>query len=127
MSSESILRLYRLTFVSLIILASVQTIMRAANGEHGHHVLVLAIAEIAGAATLAWRRTQRFGAGLLLLVFGSAQVLSAAMGEWSTHYLQYAASTLLIVLLDARYRPPTVPRLTRSLQARGPSPESRAS
>jgi hypothetical protein len=26
------------------------------------------------------------------------------MGEWTTRFLQYAASTLLIILLDARYK-----------------------
>jgi hypothetical protein len=57
MSTERILRLYRLTFVSLIILSSVQTIVMAAAGGHGHHVVVLATAEITGATMLAWRRT----------------------------------------------------------------------
>ena len=57
-----------------------------------------------GAATLACPRTKLYGAGLLLPVFAAARVLSAAMGEWTTHFLQYAASTLLIVLLGARYR-----------------------
>jgi len=124
MSSERVLMTYRLTFVALIIVSSVQTIMTAAKGGHGHHALVLAIAEIAGAAMLAWPRTQLYGAGLLLLVFAAAQVLSAAMGEWTTRFLQYAASTLLIVLVDARYRSPPTPRPTRSSQKPRPSPES---
>jgi hypothetical protein len=123
MSTERILRLYRLTFVSLIILSSVQTIMMAAAGGHAHHVVLLATAEIAGAATLAWRRTQLIGAGLLLLVFATAQVLSAVMGKWPTRFLLYAASTLVIVLLDVRVSGPTALR-TRSSQSRISSQES---
>jgi hypothetical protein len=105
--SEQVLTTYRLTFVALIMVASAQTIMQSAEGAHRHHALGLAIAEIAGAAALAWPRTQLYGAGLLLLVFAVAQALSAAMGEWTTHFLQYAASTLLIVLLDVRQRSPS--------------------
>jgi hypothetical protein len=52
MSSKQILTAYRLTFISLMIVSSVQTIITAAEGGHGHHALVLAIAEIAGAAPL---------------------------------------------------------------------------
>lgn len=99
MSAQRILMLYRLTFVALIIVASAQTMAT----ESGHvHALVLATAEIAGAAALAWRRTQRAGAALLLLVFATAQIVSATLGLWPTHFLLYAASTLLIVLLDSR-------------------------
>ena len=104
MSSQRILTAYRLTFISLLMVSSVQTMMAAADGGHGHHAMVLAIAEIAGAAALACPRTQLFGASLLLLLFAAAQILSAAMGEWTTRFLQYAASTLLIILLDAQYR-----------------------
>ncbi len=46
------------------------------------------------------RRTQICGAALLLLVLVAAQVVSAIQGNWTTHLLQYAASTLFIVLLD---------------------------
>jgi hypothetical protein len=53
------------------------------------------------------------GAGLLLLVFAAAQVLSAAMGEWSTRFLLYAASTLVIVLLDSRVSAPAALRTRR--------------
>jgi hypothetical protein len=121
MSTERILMLYRLTFASLIVVSSVQTIFMAADGGHGHHIIVLATAEIAGATTLAWRRTQLIGAGLLLLVFATAQVLSAAMGEWSTRFLLYAASTLVIVLLDGRISAPAANRLARTSQSRVPS------
>jgi hypothetical protein len=124
MSSERVLTAYRLTFVALIIVSSVQTIMTAAEGGHGHHASVLAVAEIAGAATLAWPRTQLYGASLLLLVFTVAQVLSAAMGEWTTRFLQYAASTLLIVVLDTRYRFPPTRDPRGHLKSRAPSPES---
>jgi len=63
-------------------------------------VALLAAVEIAGALMLMWRRTQWVGAAALLLVFAGAQVLSAIEGEYPTRFLQYAASTLLIVLLD---------------------------
>jgi hypothetical protein len=102
MRAERILKMYRLTFVSLIIFSSVQTILTAGADSHAHHVVALAAGEIAGATALAWRRTQLIGAGLLLLVFAAAQVLSVVLGEWSTRFLIYAASTLVIVLLDAR-------------------------
>jgi hypothetical protein len=104
MSAQRILMLYRLTFVMLIILACAQTIVR--GSAHQHHAVVLAVVEIAGAAALAWRRSQLLGASLLFLVFATAQVLSAAIGEWSTRFLLYAASTLVIVLLDARLSAP---------------------
>ena len=124
MSSERVLTFYRLTFVALIIVSSVQTIMRAAESGHGNHALVLAMAEIAGAALLASSRTQLYGASLLLLVFAVAQFLSAAMGEWTTRFLQYAASTLLIVLLDGRYRSAAIRGPRGPLKGRVSSPES---
>lgn len=104
MNSGRVLTLYRLTFASLITISSVQTIVSANGTDHGHHALILATAEIAGAAALTWNRTEIFGAGLLLLVFATAQVISAAKGDWSTRFLQYAASTLVIVLLDTRHQ-----------------------
>jgi len=60
----------------------------------------LAAVEIAGALLLLWRRTQWLGAPLLLVVFAGAQALEAAAGSYPTRFLQYAASTVLIVLLD---------------------------
>src|SRR5207302_3679426 len=75
---------------------SIQTLVAAP----AHHVALLAAVEIAGALMLMWRRTQWVGASVLLLVFAGAQVLSAVGGEYPTRFLQCAASTLLIVLLD---------------------------
>jgi hypothetical protein len=37
---------------------------------------------------------------LLLVVFACAQVISAAAGSYPTRFLQYAASSLLIVAMD---------------------------
>jgi NADH:ubiquinone oxidoreductase subunit 6 (subunit J) len=88
---------YRLIFSTLITLASLQTLL-AAQGDHA--VVLLAGTEIAGALILCWRRTQWLGAGLLLIVFASAQLMSAMHGEWPTRFLQYAASALLIVTMD---------------------------
>jgi hypothetical protein len=96
-SAPRLLTLYRLTFSTLILIASVQTLL-AAHGEH--HTMLLAGTEIAGALILCWRHTQWLGAALLLLVFGCAQLLSAMQGEWPTRFLLYAASALLIVMMD---------------------------
>jgi hypothetical protein len=96
-SAPRVLAVYRLTFSALIIVASVQTLFAAA-GDHA--VMLLAGSEIAGALMLCWRRMQWPGAGLLLIVFACAQVMSAIQGEWPTRFLQYAASALLIVAMD---------------------------
>ena len=109
MTAAQILGLYRLTFSALTVAASIQTLLGAHPGhgvpvlpgtDIGHGVPLLAGAEIAGAVMLCWRRTQWLGAGLLLIVFGCAQVLSAMQGEWPTRFLLYAASALLIVTMD---------------------------
>jgi len=76
--------------------ASIQTLVAAPV----HQVALLAAVEIAGALMLMWRRTQWVSAAVLLLVFAGAQVLAAIDGEYPTRFLQYAASALLIVLLD---------------------------
>jgi hypothetical protein len=97
-SPRPILAGYRLIFTALIVVASVRTLVTPHAG--GHHALVLATLEIAGALMLNWHRLQWVGAILLLGVFASAQVISAFGGTYPTQFLQYAASTLLIVLLD---------------------------
>lgn len=96
MSVARILAAYRAIFCALIVVASIQTL---AEGP-AHHVVLLAAAEIAGALMLAWRRTQSAGAAVLIAVFATAQVLSAVEGEYPMRFLQYAAGTILIVLLD---------------------------
>ena len=97
MSPARLLTVYRLVFSTLIVVASMQTLL-AAREQHG--VVVLAGTEIAGALSLCWRRTQELGAALLLVVFASAQVMSAMQGEWPTRFLLYAASALLVVTMD---------------------------
>ncbi len=97
MSAPRVLALYRLIFSALLIVASVQTII-AAHSEHA--VLLLAGSEIVGAVALCWRRTQWIGAGLLLIVFACAQLMTALQGEWPTRFLQFAASVLLIAVMD---------------------------
>jgi uncharacterized membrane protein (UPF0136 family) len=89
------LRAYRYVFAALIVTGSVE-----AFGTHEHAAAILAVMEVAGALLLMWRKTQIVGAGLLLAVFAFAQALSAASGQWPVHFAQYAAATLLIVLLD---------------------------
>ena len=98
MSAVQILAAYRVTFSALLLVASLEAL--AAGHAHAPHVLIVVAAEIGGALLLCWRRTQRLGAGLLLVVFTCAQLLSALEGSWPIHFLQYAASTLLIVSLD---------------------------
>jgi hypothetical protein len=98
MSAVRVLAVYRLIFAALIIIASMQTLLAAHAQDHA--LLLLAASEIAGALILMWRRTQWLGACLLLIVFASAQVMSALHGEWPTRFLLYAASALLIVAMD---------------------------
>lgn len=97
MSPARLLAVYRIVFSTLIVVASLQTLL-AAREQHG--VVVLAATELAGALILCWRRTQALGAVLLLVVFASAQVMSALQGEWPTRFLLYAASALLVVTMD---------------------------
>jgi len=101
-SAARILAAYRAGFVALIWLASVQALLAGHEGRH--NIVPLATAEIVGAAALLWHRTQLPGACALLGVFAVAQVLSALEGRWPTHFLQYAASTILIVALDRSIR-----------------------
>ena len=89
------LAIYRYWFSGLLIAASLQSLAHA----HGDHASVLASAEIVGALLLLWRRLRLAAAGILLIVFAAAQVISALEGSWPTHYAQYAASVILIVLL----------------------------
>ena len=98
MSAERILFAYRVIFCALIVVASIQTLAVRLP----HHAVLLAAVEIAAALMLLWRRTQWVGAAALLAVLAAAQVLSALQGEWPTRFVQYGASTLLIVLLDRR-------------------------
>jgi hypothetical protein len=98
MSAARILAVYRVTFVALLSVASVEALL--AGHEGGHNVAPLAAAELVGAVLLLWRRTQLPGACVLLAVFAVAQMLAALAGHWPTHLLQYAASTVLILTLD---------------------------
>jgi hypothetical protein len=110
MNGARLLKAYRALYALLIILASVQTALAAYALPH---LLTLALVEIAGAALLCVRRTQRAGLVLLLLVFAGAQLLEALAGEWPTRYLQYALSALFIVLLDGALSVPRAAALPR--------------
>jgi len=119
MSARGLLCAYRLCYCLLILIASIQTL--AAEGAADPHVVPLATAEIAGALLLLVPRTQWLGLTLLLGVFACAQVLAALAAAWPTRFLQYAASALLIVLLDRALRAgratppaPAVPAATAS-------------
>jgi hypothetical protein len=104
MSAARILTLYRAIFVALLSLASLQALLVGREG--GHNIVLLAGAEIAAALALLWRPTQVIGACVLLGIFAVAQVLSALAGQWPTQFLQYAASTLLIVAMGRTIRSP---------------------
>jgi len=95
-SAARILAAYRVIFSTLIVVASLQTLA----GHPAHHVVLLAAVEIAGALMLVWRTTQWVGAAVLVVVFASAQVISAVEGDYPTRFLQFAASTVFIVALD---------------------------
>ena len=104
MSAARILAAYRAMFSTLLVVASVQTLI----AERSQHIVPLATAEIAGALLLMWRRAQWVGAALLLAVFAGAQVISAIEGDYPTRFLQFAASTVLVVMMDralSRARP----------------------
>ena len=90
MSNVRILSAYRVIFCALIVTASIQTLA----GRHPHHAVPLAVAEIAGALLLLWRRTQWIGAAALLVVLAAAQVLSAFEGEYPTRFIQYCRRTV---------------------------------
>ena len=96
MSAAHILAAYRVIFSALMVVASLQTLA----AHPAHHVVLLAAVEIAGALLLMWRKTQWVGAALLLAVFACAQVLSAVEGDYPTRFLQFAASTVLVVMMD---------------------------
>ncbi len=96
MSAARILAAYRAIFGTLIVVASLQSLIAG----RAHHLVLLAAAEIAGALLLMWRRAQCVGAALLLAVFACAQVISAFEGEYPTRFLQFAASTVLVVMMD---------------------------
>jgi hypothetical protein len=98
MSQALLLRVYRCVFAALIMAASLQALLTKA-----HHAAVLAPLEICGALLFLWRRTQVAGASLLLLVFALSGTITIAHSQWPTHLLQYAASTIFLVLID---RPP---------------------
>lgn len=83
--------------MALVLIASLHSAWAAHPGKE--HVLPLVIAEIGGAAALLWRPTRLAGACTLLAVFMLAQVLSALQHQWPTQFLQYAASTLVILAL----------------------------
>jgi len=96
-----VLAVYRLIFSALIVVASLQALIAAHAGAH--HMPALASIEIGGALLLGFRRTQWLGACLLLGVFVGAQLITAFEGKYPSQFLQYAASTLLIVPLDRAF------------------------
>jgi len=99
MRPDRVLQGYRLAFSALILIASVQTLL---GGPRDPHHVVVASVEAAGALMFMSGRTQLAGAVALLFTFLLAQGIAVAKGYWHTQYLQYVASTVLILLLGRR-------------------------
>ena len=105
MSSSRALLAFRLTFVSFIVFASARTIFEAgaiASSAHlaSTHLIALASTETAAAVALLWRRTERVGAVLLVVVFVVGAILDTRAGDIPVRYVYYAATTLFIVFLS---------------------------
>ncbi len=71
-------------------------------GHSAAATVLLGAVEIVAALLLLLRRTQVFGAGLLLLVFAIATVATLATGAFPARFFYYAATALLIVSLDRK-------------------------
>lgn len=102
MKPATLLKIYRWVFAALLVIAGVH-VLTAAHAS-ARHAMPLAVAEMIGAVLLVSRRTQAVGAALLLGVFAAAFALQRS---WPTDLLQYASSSLLIVLMDRALSPPT--------------------
>lgn len=98
MTPMRLLLIYRWTFAGLIVIASVETLMT--EGRASLPIAVLASVEIVAALLFVWRRSQVAGMIALLVAFAVAQAITMMMGQLQTHFLQYAASTVLVVSLD---------------------------
>jgi hypothetical protein len=103
-TAPSILSRYRYLYCTLIVIASLQTLL--APQHAAGHAAVLAVAEIAGALLLIWRQTQWLGAWTLAVVFSYATVAALA-SAWTVRFVLYAASAFLIVALDRHLGPPS--------------------
>ncbi|HEY1631734.1 MAG TPA: hypothetical protein VGF56_10470 [Rhizomicrobium sp.] len=101
MTPARILAVYRWVFALLIAAASAQTLLT--EGGANPHIAILAPVEIAAALLLLQRRSQVAGLMLLLAVLVAAQILTAVAGQYPMHFLQYAASAVLIVWMDRPY------------------------
>jgi hypothetical protein len=88
---------FRWTFVAVILVSSLQTLIGAAEELP---VAVLATAEIAGALALATQRWRSAGAIVLCLVFAIAFALSAAAGEFAPRFFLFAATAVYLAGLD---------------------------
>ena len=102
MSAPLILARYRYLFCTLLIISSAQTLLT--EGREHAPVSLLAAVEVLGLVLLAARRTQWFGAWILLVVFTCAQIAAAHASEWPVRFALYAAGAFLIVLLDGALR-----------------------
>ena len=74
MSAVAIVRMYRFVFAGLLAVATVQTMFAE------HDAMVLAAIELVAILLFLWRRTELLGAGLLVVLFAFAEVLTAAHG-----------------------------------------------
>ena len=106
MSPQQILFGFRFVYVLFIAVASAQTAAAGLRGgtQGGHapvHLALLGSVEIVGALLFLWRRTQLAGAGLLLIVYAFAAVLTIVEGGNPLRFLYFAATALFILHVDA--------------------------
>ena len=104
---------YRVLYVAFIVWASAKTILdtHRTPDAHAHaalFVIGLASVEILSALALLWRRTEIAACGVLLAVYATAAILSAAQGDTPVRFAYYAATAGFIVYLSRREMPANV-------------------
>jgi hypothetical protein len=93
--------MFTLLWTAFIVVAGIATIHTAPAqppiaGLHGNALAGVAGLEIAGAILFLFRRTEKAGAAILLLVFACAEVLSVLSGEVTLRFFFYSGTVLFI-------------------------------
>jgi uncharacterized membrane protein YphA (DoxX/SURF4 family) len=87
---------------TLLVLWSIQTVVRAVHaGHHDPHVALLGTVEALSAALFLFGRTMRIGAVGLLATFAAAFAVHAAGGEFRGDLLLYAAVVSFVAMHGA--------------------------
>jgi hypothetical protein len=95
--------MFRLIFVSFIVIASARTVIDASHflaSRSSLGLMTLGMVEIVAALLLLFRRTQVAGLVGLLTVFAIATLLSLIGGEVPYRFAYYAASATFLVIVD---------------------------